>query len=143
MFSDGLEHDLRIFGLCAYSPGRDRPGPTRRSKIFATSTCSPLGLSSEFDSALRGELAIKGNGTYLFAEKRKPVDSDLRSLGALLMRQPATYEMTWTVDAQADNVFLNGRSVIGRLTVTPEPPSRSSCDSSPRYSSSDRTPNNR
>ena len=28
-----------------------------------------------------------------------------------------TYEMRWTVTAQEDNVFVAGRSVIGRLTV--------------------------
>jgi len=116
MFSDGLDTTCG-FAACV---------PIRQGVIDLAQPDDPnirdvdlftIGLSSGVDSASLAELAIKGNGTYLFAENANQLIPIYGSLGALLSDSLPTYEMTWTVDAQADNVFLNGRSVIGRLTV--------------------------
>ena len=76
-----------------------------------------IGLSDEVDFEALGELASGTNGIFLFAENAEQLIPLYGSLGALLSRSLLTYEMEWTVRATADNTFVSGHSVLGRLQI--------------------------
>jgi len=76
-----------------------------------------IGLSDEVDFEALGELASGTHGIFLFAENAEQLIPLYGSLGALLSRSLLTYEMEWTVRATADNTFVSGHSVIGRLQI--------------------------
>jgi hypothetical protein len=80
-----------------------------------------IGLGANVDSMAMAELALRGRGSYLFADNSTQLIPIYSVLGQLLSKSLPTYEMVWTVNAAAgtfgDTTNASGQALIGRLTV--------------------------
>lgn len=76
-----------------------------------------IGLSDQVNFEVLAELADRGNGVFLFAENAEQLIPIYGSLGNLLSRSLATYKIKWTIQADAPNTFVVGRSILGRIQI--------------------------
>jgi hypothetical protein len=76
-----------------------------------------IGLSDQVNFEAMAELADRGNGMFLFAEFAEQLIPIYGALGNLLSRSLATYEVTWTIEADAAGAFLPGRTILGTVQV--------------------------
>jgi len=76
-----------------------------------------IGLSDKVDFEAMAELADRANGMFLFAESAEQLLPIYGALGNLLSRSLATYEVTWTIQADAAGAFLPGRTILGSVQV--------------------------
>jgi hypothetical protein len=76
-----------------------------------------IGLSDEVNFEAMAELADRGNGIFLYAEFAEQLIPIYGALGNLLSRSLATYEVTWTIEADAAGAFLPGRTILGTVQV--------------------------
>jgi hypothetical protein len=76
-----------------------------------------IGLGDNVDSLAMAELALRGRGSYLFAQDSTQLIPMYSVLGQLLSKTLPIYEMVWTVNSAVPGAFNSNRAVIGRLTV--------------------------
>ena len=112
LFTDGEDSECGGPNVCR----------AKRQRVIAHANAADIeiftiGLSDEVDFEALGELASGTNGIFLFAENAEQLIPLYGSLGSLLSRSLLTYEMEWTVRATADNTFVSGHSILGRLQI--------------------------
>lgn len=76
-----------------------------------------VGLSDGVDFAALGELAVKTNGAFLYADTPQQLLPLYGSVGKLLSLGLPTYRLQWTVQSGA-GAFQPGSTLIGRVQVT-------------------------
>jgi Carboxypeptidase regulatory-like domain len=80
-----------------------------------------IGLGANVDSLSMAELALRGRGSYLFADAGPQLIPIYGVLGRLLSKSMPTYEMVWKVNAAVPGAFNADHAVIGRLTINTVP----------------------
>jgi hypothetical protein len=113
IFTDGEDTDCGGVNTCR----------TRRDEsILAAQTDDlrvfTIGLSSEVDFEALAELANETGGAFLFAESAEQLIPLYGTVGDLLSLSLPTYRLTFNVTAEEAGVFMSGRSLLGRVTVT-------------------------
>ena len=76
-----------------------------------------IGLSTGIDFEAMAELANKTGGAFLFANSAEQLITLYGTVGELLSLSLPTYRLTFSVDADDPNAFVDGIALLGTVTV--------------------------
>ena len=76
-----------------------------------------IGLSTAIDFEAMADLANKSGGAFLFANSAEQLIPLYGTVGELLSLSLPTYRLTFSVDADDPNAFVNAIALRGRVTV--------------------------
>jgi hypothetical protein len=113
IFTDGEDTDCGGANTC-----RTRRDQSIQAAIADNLRIFTIGLSTGVDFEALAELANDTGGAFLFADSAEQLIPLYGTVGDLLSLTLPTYRLTFNVSADAQGVFMSGRSLIGRVEVT-------------------------
>ena len=113
IFTDGEDTDCGGVNTC-----RTRRDQSIQAAIADNLRVFTIGLSTGVDFEALAELANDTGGAFLFADSAEQLIPLYGTVGDLLSLTLPTYRLTFNVSADAQGIFVSGRSLIGRVEVT-------------------------